>query len=152
MKIVLDAAGILNFRNLPEGEYCTTAEVKDEIKDLESKALFEIRKIKTMLASKESLEKVRECAEKTGDLLKLSKADLSILALCLDLKDCLLMTDDYSVQNVSKELNIEFKGILFKKIKEKRVYKMKCPACAKEYKIETDECFVCGTKLKRIKK
>jgi len=151
MKVVLDSAGILNFRNLPEGDYITTAEVKEEIKDIGSKLLLEARKIKTMLPSKESLKKAEKTAEKTGDIKKLSRADLSVIALCIEIKDCILITDDYSVQNTAKELGIKYKGVLFGEIKEKRKYRMKCPSCAREFSASTEECSDCGAKLKRIK-
>ena len=100
MKIVLDAAGILNFKNLPDRQYHTTVEIRDELKDMSSKALFEARRIKTTLASEKNIEKVKQAAEKPGDIEKLSKADISVIALCLDLKDCILITDDYAVQNM----------------------------------------------------
>lgn len=64
------------------------------------KILLGVR-IQIFSASNESIEKVRSAAERTGDIDRLSPTDSQVLALALELS-APLISDDYSIQNVSK--------------------------------------------------
>jgi len=87
--------------------------------------------------------------------LKLSKADKSIIALSLYLRDTernqvTIVTDDYSLQNVASTLGIKFKSLTVKGITKEIEWILYCPACGKSVK-ETKEnfCPICGHKMKR---
>ena len=56
-----------------------------------------------------------------------SDADSSLIALAIEFKQrktkFIVITDDYSVQNILKKLKIKFRGVAQKEIKEHRVFK-----------------------------
>lgn len=149
MKYVLDSNAIINTTLLIEADFYTTPEVEAELKDMRSKAVLHAKNVKKMLPKKEHVQKVLRAAEETGDAWLLSKADVSVLALALEL-GIVLLSDDYDVQNVAKKLGVEVQNVLFAKIKTKRRYYSFCPACKREFKnVRDGECPVCGTKLRR---
>lgn len=102
-----------------------------------------------------SMRKVDEAATKVGDKMALSRADLQLLALALDLKEeglePVILTDDYSIQNVAHFLKIEFSPLSTLGISEALDWIVYCPACFKEYPSNSGVglCEICGTKLKR---
>jgi len=148
-QFVLDANAIINVKRVEGKELYSTAEVAEEIKDSESKLLLTSLDVNISEPSSGSVGKVKEAAEKSGDMEKLSRADISVLALALDL-GATLLSDDYDLQNVAHSLGVKVKPVLFEKIKEIREYSKICPGCRKKYPPGSDECDVCGTELKRI--
>ncbi len=119
--IVLDAPAFLNALSLPSGEKATTREVLAELKDRRSRMLAEAavasRELRVLAPSDESVEKVKKAAGRV--LPRLSKADVSVLALARDL-GCGIMTDDYAVQVVAARLGIPFSPVFRRGIKEGR--------------------------------
>jgi UPF0271 protein len=95
-----------------------------------------------------SIEKAKAAAKNTGDYQKLSKADISIIALALQLETTLL-TDDYAAANVAKVLKIPVKSSSSKGIKETRKWIAYCSACGKVFGPEANECPLCGNRLRR---
>ena len=134
----------------------TTNYVVNELKDKESYSKLEAARIMGKLLIKDpsenSLSKIKEISYKLGMLHKLSKADLSILALSYELKkggyEPIILTDDYSVMNIAKELNLEFKPLRTKGItKVARLIKY-CPACGRTFRNNITHCPICGSKLR----
>jgi UPF0271 protein len=116
---------------------------------------LESGKIKIRSPSDKFQEKVETSATQMGDSFKLSRTDLQLLALALELKasgfNPRILTDDYSIQNVAKQLGIEFSSLVTFGIKRLLEWNRYCPACYKEYPVNSrfKECQVCGTVLKR---
>jgi UPF0271 protein len=112
-----------------------------------------ILKVKT--PSQKFSDSAKAIASKAGDSFKLSEADMQLLALALELKTAgyltQIVTDDYSIQNVAKQVGIEFVALATFGIKRLLEWIRYCPACHREYPIntKTNECQVCGTELKR---
>jgi UPF0271 protein len=112
-------------------------------------------KLKIKQPSVEFVDKVREASKKVGDILSLSKADQQVLALALELKSAgyssLIVTDDYSIQNVANQIGVDFAPLMTFGIRYRLHWILYCPACHKkypsDYKLRT--CEVCGTVLKR---
>jgi len=112
-------------------------------------------KLKIKQPSAEFADKVREASKKVGDILSLSEADQQVLALALELKGSgytpLIVTDDYSIQNVANQIGVEFAPLMTFGIRFRLHWILYCPACHKkypsDYKLKT--CEVCGTVLKR---
>ena len=109
--------------------------------------------------SKESIDAIQKTAEETGDFNRLSVADIEILALALDIdKDgdanAIILTDDYSIQNVASTLNIEYKSISQKGITKNFKWQYRCPGCKKQFKETVKICPICGTEtiLSRTRK
>ncbi len=137
----------------------TTPENLEEIHNKNTKEILQMAiktgRMKLRSPSRDSISKIIELSKKTGDYTKLSKIDIDVLALTLDFKNenwhPILMTDDYSMQNVAAALKIEYKSITEKGIRSQLRWKMYCPGCNTEYDPNTPlkKCDICGTKLKR---
>lgn len=101
------------------------------------------------------MERVKESAKTVGDVLFLSEVDLEVLALALELKASgqapLIVTDDYSIQNVADQIGVEFASLVTFGIRFRQHWIMYCPACFRKYPSDykNENCQVCGTKLKR---
>ncbi|MDD3792949.1 MAG: hypothetical protein PHY74_07435 [Candidatus Bathyarchaeota archaeon] len=110
-------------------------------------------KIKQPKDISENLAKVS--ASKVGDAFKLSKVDMQLLSLALELKSeghtPQIVSDDYSIQNVAVKLGIKFTALSTFGIKKLIEWVIYCPACYKQYAADCKfkKCQICGTELKR---
>jgi UPF0271 protein len=95
-----------------------------------------------------SIEKAVAAAKRTGDYTKLSEADISIIALALQLK-IVLVTDDYAVANVATTLKIPVKSVASKGITHTRRWIAYCSACSRAFGPNAKECRLCGNRLRR---
>ena len=93
-------------------------------------------------------KQVTEAAKRTGDLAKLSAADVSIIALALGQKIS-LFTDDYAAANVAAHLGIPVQSSTGKSLKEARRWTSYCSACGKSFGPDAKECSLCGNALRR---
>ena len=89
----------------------TTSLVYDEIKHIKKNhdavdILIETGRLTISNPESEFIEIVKNTANKSGDSYEISVEDISIIALCLKL-DAELITDDFAVSNVAKNLNIQ---------------------------------------------
>ena len=116
---------------------------------------IESGKVKIKMPKEEYLNKIKNAANKVGDSYLLSETDIQLLALALELKtqgeQPRIITDDYSIQNVAKQNEIEFYALATFGIKKLLEWIRYCPACHKEYPINSSftDCQICGTNLKR---
>ncbi len=154
MLYILDTSAILSGIFF-DGEMATSPKVIDEIKPGgHSWRLLEYMKgkgLKIMKPSEEALKKVRRAADATGDMASLSEADIEILALAYFLKGTLL-TDDYAIQNVAREMGIEYRPILEEGIKEKFYWVYRCKSCGRIFEKYYEICPICGGKVGRVRK
>jgi len=90
---------------------------------------------------------VNDTAKKLGDFPNLSQEDISTIALSLQLK-AELVTDDFAVSNVAKNLNIKVSPIMTNGIKNIITWIYYCPGCKRNFS-KTTECPNCGNTLKR---
>jgi UPF0271 protein len=135
----------------PEEGY-TTSLVFEEIKHIKQShgaldILLETNRLKILDPDSEKLNIVIEQAKKTGDYQKLSKADASAVALAFQLMGQ-LVTDDFAVSNLAKNLGLVVQPIMTKGIRDVGRWNYYCPACKKEFSA-TDVCPICGNNLKR---
>ncbi|MBI4053554.1 MAG: hypothetical protein HY394_05980 [Candidatus Diapherotrites archaeon] len=132
MLYLLDSSAIINDLNfeLRENEKYVMANVcLDELKDFRAKSVAETGMRQGSLfvrdPSKESLLKAAAIA-KEKNYFKLSKADLCVVALAMDLKaegaSFSVVTDDFLVQNFLKLLKLPFEPAFQGKIKKLRVF------------------------------
>ena len=111
--------------------------------------------LKVVIPLEEFVEQVVEASKKTGDYRFLSNADIQVLALALQLKNegkkVVVVTDDYSIQNVASQLGLEFAPLATFGIKFHLDWLLYCPACKRKYPADYKlrECETCGTVLKR---
>jgi len=105
--------------------------------------------------SKESISKINKISAETGDKDRLSVADKEILALALDAnkdttKEAIIITDDYSIQNVAHVLNIKFENISQPGITKKFKWIYRCSGCGKKFEENIKICPICGASTKNI--
>jgi UPF0271 protein len=143
-----------------DGEEYTVPMVKEEIPQ---SSMSEVRletavangKLKVKVPNEEFVDRVKASASLVGDKFFLSETDLQLLALSLQLKadgySPLIITDDYSIQNVADQLGIEFASLATFGIRLRLTWIRYCPACHRRYSSDSNvkACEVCGTKLKR---
>lgn len=157
---VIDTTALLTW-HIPLDNYTnfTTEGILKEIKKSEmTKAIIESYILSGNLVirnpSQKYLEKARDLAIDTGDLVKLSKQDLEIIALGLELLDegyeVQVVTDDYSIQNVLKGIGIEVVSY-FRKIKKVYNWILVCEKCGEIYPADYPNtyCEKCGGRIIR---
>jgi UPF0271 protein len=112
-------------------------------------------KLKVETPKKPFSDEVKRSATIVGDQVFLSNADKQVLALALELKTTgrspLIVTDDYSIQNVANQMGIQFTSLATFGIRYRLQWIRYCPACHKKYSSDykSGVCEVCGTALKR---
>ena len=143
-----------------EAEHYTVQSVRDELSDGGLKKLrFDnaVRSGRLKVVSPE-LEYVEEAAKATSEMGEegvLSEVDSRLLALGLQLKaedlEPVIVSDDYSVQNIANKLGLGFKSLATPGIKRQFEWTVYCPGCRRTFRTPQPEgiCPICGTKLKR---
>ena len=92
------------------------------------------------------LKKVRSTANETNDLSRLSNEDVSSIALSLELGSELI-SDDFAVSNVAKQIGVIIKPTMTKGIKTIGKWIHYCPSCGISSKKSI--CPNCGNKLRK---
>ena len=136
---ILDATALISGLdpNIINRTLWTIAEVIDEVKDSRNKLRIEMaienKTIKIGSPSATTIDRIQQAAEKSGDIVALSDTDVKILALALELKNqghiVVILTDDYSVQNVASRLKIESKAYTTAGIRYEIKWELYCPSC-----------------------
>ncbi len=148
---ILDTSAIISGKNLPyDAEYYVPESVLNEIRYRDNLSFF-LENLKVHNPCKESIEKAIEFANKTGDIHKLSKTDLDIIALAIEING-IVITDDYAIQNVLKYIGLKFSGLSQREISKIFQWKYRCTGCMRYYEKYYESCPVCGSKLKLVKK
>jgi UPF0271 protein len=134
----------------------TTPDVISEVSNERTRTLIALSKINVLQGTPANLKTVKDAAAKTGDN-SMTSADLSVLALCLNIREegnePILLSDDFAIENVASALGIKARPLMTNGIKTAAEWVFFCPACGKKYQKQRTDCLVCGTKLeKRLKK
>ncbi len=130
----------------------TTSLVYDEIKHIKKNhdaigMLLETNRLKIREPSKESIKAAVKAAKSTGDFPQLSKQDISIIALCIEMNGEII-SDDFAISNVAKNLSLKISPIMTQGIKDVGKWVHYCPGCRTNH-TNVKECPMCGTPLKR---
>ena len=130
----------------------TTSVVFNEIKHIKKNhdvlsVLVETKRLEVLDPEKEYINEVLTKAKETGDFQNLSKGDVSVIALCLQI-DAELVTDDYAISNTAKQLNIKVIPIMTKGISEIKDWIYFCPGCERIFS-KISKCPICGSNLSR---
>lgn len=160
---ILDASAFINGFQLETKNNLTVPEITEEIKDFQSRLKFDtaIEEERLIIQDVESkyIKELNEVISKSGDVLRLSEPDKKLIALALMIKDegknIKVISDDYSIQNVLKIMDIPYSGVVTEGIKGVYNWIKVCEGCKKEYSDDYpfDDCEICGSNLfkKRIK-
>lgn len=131
MRAVLDTSAIIylnDFRMFDE--IFTVSEVIEEVKDRISAMKLSGMRINVLDPSGEAVKQIKDVATKTGDLGKMSATDIKVLALAKE-RDLVIVSDDYSIQNVAQKLGIGYFSVFNKKITRSVEWANYCNSCRK---------------------
>ncbi len=137
-----------------EGTIITVPSVAAEIKDEKSRTIMELMNIRIEPPLQSFILEVIAKAKSTQNNEELSRTDIEVLAKALECsgkEDTILITDDYAIQNTAIHLGIKVAPAGQKKIKDVLIWEKYCIGCKRRFK-QGDECPVCGTALKKIRK
>ena len=160
---VLDASAFINGFKLTSNNNFTVSEISAEIKDFESKLVFDMALEEGKLTIEDVPSDYIGCVDEfitnSGDVLRLSAPDKKLISLAYmmhnDGKNVKVISDDYTIQNTLKIMGIPYSGVITEGIKEVYNWKKVCEGCKKEYDNDYpfDDCEICGSKIfkKRIK-
>ncbi|MFX0049828.1 MAG: NOB1 family endonuclease [Candidatus Hermodarchaeota archaeon] len=157
---VLDATAFigLNFpilmepKTFPNASFFTTPSVASELKDFRSKMNLEAMKESGLLQFNTPIPEIQHKITNKIKMIDpqstLSRVDIDILTITLQLKG-ILITNDFTIQNMAHFLKIPIKSIDGKKITNLRMWQLKCKSCGKNAEIYFQTCPHCGGQLKR---
>lgn len=148
VRLVLDTSAFFSLEKLPQGEAYTTSGVVEEMKKYGDERIHYWQSIVTVMdPTKESLDFITRGARATGDDARLSQVDVSLLAIAKDL-DAVILTDDYSIQNLARYLNIQYSPVGIEGIKELIKWRYQCTGCRNIWDKNYPECPICGHHLR----
>ena len=150
---VLDATAF--YAGMPfasNDSFMTTSMVYKEIQHIKVKQgalemLQQTNRLQIRDPSDENITIVTDASIKTGDNSTISKQDVSIIALALE-NNSELITDDFAVTNVAKQLKIKTSSLMTEGISTVGKWISYCSMCGKEFS-KQKECPICGNKLNR---
>ena len=132
--------------------YHTTSLVYDEISHIKKnhgalEILLETKRLKIREPDKKSTDVAVKAAKDTGDYSQLTKQDISIIALCIEMSGEII-SDDFAISNVVKNLGLKISPIMTQGIKDVGKWIHYCPGCKTNH-TNVKECPICGTPLKK---
>jgi len=150
---VLDASAF--YAGVPfasSGTAHTTGLVHGEVGHIKSShgaidALIDAGRLVVADPSAASLESARAAARSAGESGALSRADVSVIALCAELRGE-LVTDDYAVSNVAKRMGLRVVPVMTRGTRAPRRWSRRCAACSRDMGREAS-CPVCGAAASR---
>ena len=160
---ILDASAFINGFKIISDNNFTVPEITTEIKDFKSKLTFDMAieegKLIIQDVPHKYISSVNDIISKSGDILRLSLPDKKLIALAYMLNDegknVKVISDDYTIQNTLRIMNIPYSGVITEGIKGIYNWKKICEGCKKEYGEDYpfDDCEICGSRIfkKRIK-
>lgn len=151
-RLVLDTSALFSMEDLPPGsEAFVTPSVVSELEKYKDRRLERWGDLlRTSEPTSTAIKKVKEAAQRTGDAGRISSTDLDVLALALDM-EAVLLTDDYSIQNLAAYLGIVYRPVGMKGIKRVLKWKYKCIGCGRIFDKEIKECPICGSSLRTVR-
>lgn len=157
--LILDTSAIFSGKslNINDARLITTNSVLREIKpggkDYRNLQFLLEKGLSIYEPSKESIKYIKNISKKTGDNTRLSNTDIDILALAFELNiksedEIIILSDDYSIQNLSNYLKIKYLNISQSGITKRFKWSYKCTGCGKKFKKNIKTCYICGSSLK----
>lgn len=149
MKRVLDASALLTGRQFP-GDLLTVPGVLRELHrhgmtpQLEAILATQVR---VLTPGSAALERVRAASDSTGDAHRLSPTDRDLLALALE-ETATLVSDDYSIQNLARTLDVPYEAVLTPGITETWQWTYRCTGCGRTWPEWHEECPTCGSPVR----
>lgn len=153
---IIDSSAVLSGKPLPlDQEQCWTAEeISNEFSvGGSSYRMFQYLREKGLSLhhpTEESKKMIHDTIKRMGEGFRLSSADQAILALAVDVrnvekKKAIILTDDYSIQNIASVLNIAFQPILQTGITKTFKWIRRCRGCGRILSNDESDCKICGS-------
>ncbi len=146
---VLDTAAFLNSTTFFFENAITVQEVVDEVRSRAAvvSAMLESGQVHVEKPSARAIDTVKSVATRMGERGKLSKTDILVLALAYDRKG-VLVTDDFHVQNVAREMGIPYEAVT-ESIRKNIRWVRRCSRCGKTFpeSYKGKYCPYCGGKI-----
>jgi len=162
LAILLDTSAFISGYEVysVKAEHYSIPSVRDELKEGELARLrfdnaARSGRLKVLSPESSYLDEVRAVGAKMGEEGALSDTDAQLLALGIKLKadglKPIVVSDDYSIQNVANRLGLGFRGLSTRGIKREFEWVVYCPGCRRTFRTlqAGNTCPVCGTLLKR---
>ena len=148
MKYVLDTSAILSGKDIPMDEDMyvppgVLSEITEGGRWYRKLEMMKSAGLTEMHPPGNLMDRVKEQASRTGDDIRLSETDIEVIALAIYVEGTIL-TDDYSIQNLAKSLDVQYKGIAQDEINEEREWSYRCEKCRRWLKDPMEECPRCG--------
>ena len=161
IKYIIDTSAILSGKplNFDCNSMITTDKISQELnpggKDFFSFQLLIEKGLKIMKPSKKSLQFIDDNIKKFGEEKRLSSADKELIALAYEIKEegkyiPYIVTDDYSIQNISNQLKINIQSVNQRGITKRFKWARRCRGCGKHIKEDVDVCPICGSSIKNV--
>jgi UPF0271 protein len=159
--LILDTSAFLSGKpiDFENQKLVTTYSISDELKpggrDYQNFQYMLEKGLDTKSPSNVAIEKIKKTANESGDAGRLSNADIEVLALAYEIslkkeEEPVILTDDYSIQNVANILNINFVSIDQSGITERFKWACRCRGCGKKFKENISVCPICGSDTKTV--
>ncbi len=152
--LVLDTALLLAGREPPRTHrWATTPEAAAEVspggRDARRFEDWQSLGLQIRESTVERRRTVEATASQAGNLSRLSSADVSLLALALDL-DATLVTDDYTILDVAKRMSITTQTVQQEGVKGTLDWRPRCSGCGRwfDQPPPRNECPVCGSAVR----
>lgn len=155
------SAFILGFEHSEMGaEYYTVPSVQEELRGsrlpkIRLEAAIQTGSLKLQSPEGKYIEETEAAAAELGETDALSQTDGELLALGVQLRDKgrnpIIITDDYSVQNMADFLGLEYGSLATSGIKSRFNWVIYCPGCYKSFSgvKPGGNCPICGVALRR---
>lgn len=157
--LILDSSAFIQGLASPNEVTYTVPLVVEELRDgfivARLRSMETTGRLKVVEPEGRYLGFVEDESLRMGESRALSATDKQVLALGLQLMDNelepVIVSDDYSVQNMADALGLGYRGLATPGIKRQFTWTLYCPGCRREYAEPQpdDVCPVCGTGLKR---
>lgn len=150
---VLDTSLLLGGKDPPrDGGWATTREAEAEVspggRDARRYEDWRSLGLQVREAGPEAKGRVAATAKAAGTAARLSPADLSLLALALDMGPAAtLLTDDYTMLDVAKRLGVATRTVNQSGIARELDFRPRCSGCGRwfEEMPKRGDCPVCGS-------
>jgi len=150
---ILDASAF--YAGVPFGaddEWYTTPPVLEEIRHIKKShgalgTMIEAGRLRVREPGVDAGARAVRESKRTGDFRQLSRQDISVLALAVEMGGQ-IVTDDFAVSNVARSLGVGVLPIMTGGIRDEGTWVHYCPGCRKNFKNQK-ECPLCGTALRR---
>ncbi|MCJ7429053.1 MAG: hypothetical protein MUP66_01555 [Candidatus Nanohaloarchaeota archaeon QJJ-5] len=132
-------------RALPFETMMTVPAVTGELESFEAQQRFESHDITVREPEEATIEEIASTADTHN--LSVSRADIALVALASE-TDGRLITDDYQLQNLAKQCDIDVEGFVRDEIEDAGSWTRQCPNCGQKRDAET--CPVCNVETTRV--